>query len=81
MQISPVAEVQAPAKDDKEGALNNKDVAANATEVGMGSSDLVIVPSHLSCNSLVCQKMKIHCCSNSFTAEDFIAEATLVNCL
>ena len=51
MQISPVAEIQAPSKDvgfDKEGALPNKDVAANATEVGMGTSDPVIVPSHLS---------------------------------
>ena len=48
VQISPVAEVQAPSKDDKEGGLPNKDVTANATEVGMGTSDPVIVPSHLS---------------------------------
>ena len=84
MQISPVAEIQAPSKDvgfDKEGALPNKDVAANATEVGMGTSDPVIVPSHLSQDLLVCRKMKIHCCSASLTAEDFIVEMTFMNCL
>ena len=53
VQISPVAEVQAPVKDsgcDKEGGLTTKDVAAaNATEVGMGTPDPVSCFFHRIC--------------------------------
>lgn len=83
VQISPVAEVQAPVKDagcDKEGALT-KDGAANATEVGMGTSDSVGCFSSFTGFAGLSQKMKIHCCSASLTAEDFIEEVTFINCL
>ena len=70
VQISPVAEVQTPVKD-KEGALS-KDGAANATEVGVGTPDPVGCFSSFTGFSGLGQKMKIHCCSASLTAEAFI---------